>query len=78
MNEQKSNQRSEAGSNLVQSCEPTPESPSPNPIDDSASKLEKLNSQTPNAPKPQEVGGQKGPEPTRYGDWEKNGRCTDF
>ena len=27
---------------------------------------------------PPEVGGQKGPEPTRYGDWEKNGRCTDF
>ncbi len=25
-----------------------------------------------------EVGGQKGPEPTRYGDWEKAGRCTDF
>jgi hypothetical protein len=25
-----------------------------------------------------EIGGQKGPEPTRYGDWEKNGRCTDF
>ncbi len=25
-----------------------------------------------------EVGGQKGPEPTRYGDWESNGRCTDF
>ena len=20
----------------------------------------------------------KGPEPTRYGDWERNGRCTDF
>ena len=31
------------------------------------------------APKlPPEIGGQKGPEPTRYGDWEKNGRCTDF
>jgi len=28
--------------------------------------------------RPTEVGGQKGPEPTRYGDWEKNGRCTDF
>jgi len=28
--------------------------------------------------KPVEVGGQKGPEPTRYGDWEKAGRCTDF
>lgn len=27
---------------------------------------------------PQEIGGPKGPEPTRYGDWEKNGRCIDF
>ncbi len=27
---------------------------------------------------PEEIGGQKGPEPTRFGDWEKNGRCTDF
>ena len=27
---------------------------------------------------PPEIGGPKGPEPTRYGDWEKNGRCTDF
>ena len=25
-----------------------------------------------------EIGGPKGPEPTRYGDWEKNGRCSDF
>ena len=25
-----------------------------------------------------EIGGRKGLEPTRYGDWEKNGRCTDF
>lgn len=25
-----------------------------------------------------ETGGVKGPEPTRYGDWEKNGRCVDF
>jgi hypothetical protein len=30
------------------------------------------------SPLPKEIGGQKGPEPTRYGDWEKNGRCTDF
>lgn len=28
--------------------------------------------------KPEEIGGPKGPEPTRYGDWEKNGRCIDF
>ena len=27
---------------------------------------------------PAEVGGPKGPEPTRYGDWEQKGRCTDF
>lgn len=26
-----------------------------------------------------EFGGRRdGPEPTRYGDWEKNGRCIDF
>jgi hypothetical protein len=25
-----------------------------------------------------EIGGRKGPDPTRYGDWEKNGRCVDF
>ena len=23
-------------------------------------------------------GGPEGPEPTRYGDWERNGRCYDF
>lgn len=28
--------------------------------------------------RPKEVGGPKGPEPTRYGDWEVGGRCTDF
>jgi hypothetical protein len=27
---------------------------------------------------PREIGGPKGPEPTRHGDWEYNGRCTDF
>jgi hypothetical protein len=30
------------------------------------------------ARKPTEHGGPKGPEPTRYGDWERNGRCSDF
>lgn len=25
-----------------------------------------------------EGGGPDGPEPTRYGDWERNGRCIDF
>jgi len=31
-----------------------------------------------NPKKIKEVGEGDGPEPTRYGDWEKNGRCTDF
>ena len=26
----------------------------------------------------EEIGGPKGPEPTRYGDWERKGRCIDF
>jgi hypothetical protein len=25
-----------------------------------------------------ETGGPAGPEPTRYGDWERGGRCVDF
>jgi hypothetical protein len=39
---------------------------------------------TPQDPKPakpalpKEIGGPKGPEPTRYGDWERNGRVSDF
>lgn len=27
---------------------------------------------------PKEVGGRDGPEPTRYGDWEKHGIASDF
>ena len=27
---------------------------------------------------PPEVGGPKGPEPTRYGDWERKGIASDF
>lgn len=30
------------------------------------------------SPAPKEFGGPEGPEPTRYGDWEKKGRCIDF
>ena len=28
--------------------------------------------------RPKELGGRDGPDPARYGDWEKNGRCIDF
>ena len=27
---------------------------------------------------PKEIGGPEGPDPTRFGDWEKSGRCIDF
>ncbi len=30
------------------------------------------------SPREKEIGGRDGPDPTRYGDWEKNGRCIDF
>lgn len=30
------------------------------------------------SPRPAEIGGPPGPEPTRYGDWQFNGRVTDF
>ena len=29
-------------------------------------------------PLPKELGGRDGPEPVRYGDWEKDGRAVDF
>ena len=32
----------------------------------------------PKANNNKEIGGPKGLEPTRYGDWEVNGRCSDF
>lgn len=34
--------------------------------------------ETPASEAQSEIGGRKGPDPTRYGDWEKNGRCIDF
>ena len=30
------------------------------------------------APLPKELGGRDGPEPVRYGDWEKKGLAVDF
>lgn len=39
---------------------------------------EKLEPHSENTSKIKEIGGPKGLEPTRYGDWEKKGRCIDF
>ncbi|PHR47836.1 succinate dehydrogenase assembly factor 4 [Cycloclasticus sp.] len=46
-----------------------------------AEQLKKNNAEKDNKPTPEltkEINGRSGPEPTRYGDWEKNGRCIDF
>ena len=42
----------------------------PDPVDEATEK--------PGETERPESGGPKGPEPTRYGDWEKKGRCIDF
>ena len=45
---------------------------------DSATPVSEKSNKNSNDPAPKEIGGPKGLEPTRYGDWEKNGRCIDF
>jgi hypothetical protein len=46
------------------------------PVEDASSNQDVSASVTQKRPK--EFGGPKGLEPTRYGDWEKAGRCIDF
>jgi len=65
---------SEAGAETSNSAPPTSHSP-PVPSDPSTGRAAPATS----APhQPLEIGGPPGPEPTRYGDWEKKGRCIDF
>jgi len=52
---------------------------------DESLKSDEKNERDPYAPFPDatnpvtgEIGGPLGPEPTRYGDWERKGRCSDF
>lgn len=40
--------------------------------------LERCKKHDDEAQAPREIGGRDGPDPTRFGDWEKNGRCIDF
>jgi hypothetical protein len=44
-----------------------------------AQKIEPVPPAPPEKPKKvEEIGGPPGPEPTRYGDWQFNGKVTDF
>jgi hypothetical protein len=66
---------SEAGAETAISAPSTPKTPSVLSDDPSAGLA------VPASPAPAralEIGGPPGPEPTRYGDWEKKGRCIDF
>jgi hypothetical protein len=55
----------------------TPEAASPQNESPSDSTIVQKDSE-PSASVPEEIGGRGGLDPTRYGDWEKNGRCIDF
>lgn len=46
--------------------------------DDETVENKELKNNSQNEKTNKEIGGRKGPEPTRFGDWEKNGRCIDF
>ncbi len=55
----------------------------PDPLSDETTREDGRSDQTPEkepaSDRPREFGGRrKGLEPTRYGDWEKDGRCIDF
>lgn len=54
---------------------PEPDKPAPETPAEASAETVKSATRMP----PREYGGRRdGLEPTRYGDWEKNGRCIDF
>lgn len=58
---------------------PIPKEPSPNHSDDNKDIKDDQTNHASNDPQSStEVGGRKGPDPVRYGDWEVNGKCVDF
>jgi hypothetical protein len=57
---------------------PDPQSPAEPTTDEAVEKQPIENKPGESEQTGTEYGGPKGREPTRYGDWEKNGRCIDF
>ncbi len=53
-------------------------SSSANPADDAPPEVAGDDAGCPSEKEVVEIGGRGGLDPTRYGDWEKNGRCIDF
>lgn len=58
--------------------EPANKAPPPPPEADQAAPPAPHASAPLPKPPPGEIGGPSGPEPTRYGDWERKGRVSDF
>jgi hypothetical protein len=54
------------------------ESSAPGAVPESPSEPAQGRVKQPATTRPEEIGGPTGPEPTRYGDWERKGRCIDF
>ena len=52
--------------------------PGTEPADTATPKHSSVSKVKETSERPREIGGRDGPEPTRFGDWEKNGRCIDF
>ncbi len=50
----------------------------PTPAAEPAPLVRSVAEQKQETPAAEEFGGRPGLDPTRYGDWEKNGRCIDF
>ena len=75
--------RGAAGFNLVRRNAPMsdPETPESEPTAPAPAEAEPVAPEhvPPREKAPREIGGREsGLDPTRYGDWEKNGRCIDF
>jgi hypothetical protein len=51
---------------------------SPDPTDSTARPADPAPAAAAPKPMPTEIGGPAGPEPTRFGDWERKGRVSDF
>ena len=62
----------------MQSADPKNKADIADSNDDSNEESNVDNTPPEKEPRPKEIGGRGGLDPTRYGDWEKAGRCIDF
>ena len=63
---------------MDQKREPGPESSDAAPSGEVDAPAKAKRKKSPRVGEDGEIGGPKGLEPTRYGDWERKGRCIDF